>query len=484
METNILSLSPKKVWYFFNEICRIPHPSGAEEKMVQFLVDFAIIHKLEYKKDAVGNVVINKQATKGCENKPIVVLQSHIDMVCEKNTETMHDFYADPIIPYIENEWVTAKGTTLGGDDGIGVAAMLAILDSDDLVHGTIECLFTVDEERGLNGANALQSGFVDGRILLNLDSEEMGEVFIGCAGGKGTKIRIPLTFEQAPKDFLAFNIGVKGLRGGHSGDEIDKGLGNANKIIIRVLYQLQNHSNMRLSSIEGGKQHNAIAREANAIILIPKNKKYEFVEIINSFNEKVQIELKVGDPDVELYYNQIVLPKTIINENIQQKLIASLYSCPHGVIRMSDSLSGLVETSTNLASIKMEENSILITTSQRSSVNSSLEDIVNMVRCNFELVDGIIEHSTGYPGWNPNLNSPILNTLIVKYEELFGEKPEIKAIHAGLECGVLGEKFKGMDMVSFGPTLKYVHSPNEKLNIESVSKFWKLLTSVLASIL
>lgn len=484
METNILSLSPKKVWYFFNEICRIPHPSGAEEKMVQFLVDFAIIHKLEYKKDAVGNVVIKKQATKGCENKPIVVLQSHIDMVCEKNTETMHDFYADPIIPYIENEWVTAKGTTLGGDDGIGVAAMLAILDSDDLVHGTIECLFTVDEERGLNGANALQSGFVDGRILLNLDSEEMGEVFIGCAGGKGTKIRIPLTFEQAPKDFLAFNIGVKGLRGGHSGDEIDKGLGNANKIIIRVLYQLQNHSNMRLSSIEGGKQHNAIAREANAIILIPKNKKDEFVEIINSFNEKVKIELKAVDPDVELYYNQIELPKIIINENIQQKLIASLYSCPHGVIRMSDSLSGLVETSTNLASIKMEENSILITTSQRSSVNSSLEDIVNMVRCNFELVDGIIEHSTGYPGWNPNLNSYILNTLIVKYEELFGEKPDIKAIHAGLECGVLGEKFKGMDMVSFGPTLKYVHSPNEKLNIESVSKFWKLLTSVLASIL
>ncbi len=482
MKSNILSLSPKKVWYYFNEICLIPRPSGAEEKIVQFLIDFAESHRLEYKKDEIGNVVIKKVAKKGLENKPIIVLQSHIDMVCEKNNETIHDFYTDPIIPYIDNEWVTANGTTLGGDDGIGVAAMLAVLDSDNLVHGPIECLFTVDEERGLDGANALKSDFIDGRILLNLDSEEMGEIYIGCAGGKGTKIKIPLTFEQIPIDSIAIQIGVKGLRGGHSGDEIHKGLGNANKILVRLLYKLQKHCNLRLSSIQGGKQHNAIAREANANIFIPKIKADKFLEVFDVFNREVLVELKAVDPEVKLYYNYIESDIHVIELNIQQKLISSLYSCPHGVIRMSDTLPGLVETSTNLASVKMEEDYILITTSQRSSVSSSLEDVVNMVRCNFELVNGLVEHSTGYPGWNPNLDSPILNTLLTKYEELYKAKPEIKAIHAGLECGVLGEKFQGIDMVSFGPTLRNVHSPDEKLNIPSVSMFWELLIKVLAS--
>jgi dipeptidase D len=479
----ILNLKPEKVWYYFNEVCKIPRPSKKEEKITAWLIEFGKKHNLETLSDEVGNVLIRKPATKGKENSAGVVLQSHTDMVCEKNADTAHDFDKDPIQPFIDGEWVKAKGTTLGADDGIGIAAQLAILASDDIPHGPIECLFTVDEETGLTGAFALSPDFLNGRVLLNLDSEDEGQLFIGCAGGKDTEVTFDYKKENVPENFVAFKVSVTGLKGGHSGDDINKGLGNAVKIINRFLYHSSTKHQLRVSKIDGGNLRNALAREAYAIVVIPESTKDSFIEYAKWYNNAVKDELKVNEPDLKFAIEPHTLPEFIIDQDTQTRLLSSLYACPHGVITMTPDMPGLVETSTNLASVKTLDDIIVVQTSQRSSVETLKDDVANMVAAVFHLAGASVKHGEGYPGWKPNPSSKLVGVMKGTYIRLFDKEPQVLAIHAGLECGVIGEKYPGMDMISFGPTLRGVHSPTERINIETVEMFWKLLVEVLAEL-
>lgn len=475
------NLEPQEVWFYFREVLEIPRPSKKEEKIISYLTAFAEKHGLEWKQDKAGNLLIRKNPVKGLENKPVIVLQSHLDMVCEKNSGTEHDFEKDPIIPKIEGEWVKAEGTTLGADDGIGIAAQLAILASRDLMHGPVECLFTIDEESGLTGAMSLGEGFFEGKTLLNLDSEDEGEFFIGCAGGKDTVARLNYRQEYLQGDFKAFEISVSGLTGGHSGDEIHKGQGNSIKLLNRFLWEALRKVNMRLLWFDGGNLRNAIPREAKAIAAVPGNDAEAFTNLFNEYSSVVKDELRLREPNPVLKISETAVPDTCIDHTSMHALLSSLYACPHGVIEWSREIPDLVETSTNLASVKQtDHSSFIITTSQRSSRESAKIDTSNMVRAVFELAGAEVEHSHGYPGWSPDKNSFVLNSMEKLYLELFGQKPKVKAIHAGLECGLFLEKYKGLDMISFGPTIKGAHSPDERLHIPSVEKFWKLLTAYL----
>ena len=480
MNNDILKLQPNAVWKYFNEICQIPRPSKKEEKIIEYLLETGKKLGLETKRDTIGNVLISKPATKGKENITPVVFQSHVDMVCEKNSDTVFNFETDAIQPYIDGEWIRAKGTTLGADDGIGMAIALALLEDKSLEHGYIECLFTVDEETGLSGAFALESGFLKGKMLLNLDSEDEGQFFIGCAGGKDTIVKIDYDQEPVPEDTLPFLITVKGLKGGHSGDDINKGLGNANKIINRILYAGTYYYDIAIANINGGNLRNAIAREANATVLVSKYKSEELVGFVQKVNLIIKEELRITDPDVNITIEKTNMPKYVIDDFVQSDLVDSIYACPHGVLAMSQDIEGFVETSTNLASIKMDDKQITISTSQRSSVKSKKEDAANMVAALFGLIDADIEHSDGYPGWKPNPNSEVLAILKQAYINLFKKEPQVLAIHAGLECGLIGEKYPQMDMISYGPTLRGVHSPDERLLIESVSQVWDLTVEFL----
>ena len=477
-------LEPQVVWQYFEDICQVPRPSKKEEKIIQFLLDFGKKHNLETKRDEIGNVLIKKPATPGKEKVKTVVLQSHIDMVCEKNEGTDHDFDKDPIKPYIDGDWVKAEGTTLGADDGIGVAAQMAILTSTDIEHGPVECLFTVDEETGLTGAFALKSGFFDGKILINLDSEDEGELIIGCAGGVDTLASFTYKTEKTPSGQTAIALAVKGLNGGHSGDEIDKGLGNSLKIMNRFLWTAENDYGIRLAKFEGGKARNAIPRESFATITVASEKKDQILKDFEKFAANVKAELKVTEPKLELSAKEAELPKKVMDKNTQFSLLNALYACPHGVIEMSREIEGLVETSTNLASIKEVENQTLkITTSQRSSVDTAKTDIANMVESVFLLAGAKVEHSDGYPGWRPNPDSEIVKITEDSYKKLFNTDPIVRAIHAGLECGLFLEKYPYLDMISFGPTIKGAHTPEERISIETTRKFWDLLIDVLQKI-
>jgi dipeptidase D len=478
----ILNLKPERVWYYFNEICKIPRPSKKEEKMIAWLVEFGKSHKLETLTDEVGNVLIRKPATKGKENSKAIVLQSHTDMVCEKNTSTIHDFDKDPIQPVVDGEWVKAKGTTLGADDGIGIAAQLAVLDSKDIAHGPIECLFTVDEETGLTGAFALKPDFVKARVLLNLDSEDEGQLFIGCAGGKDTSVSFSYKKDKTPENNIAFKVSVTGLRGGHSGDDINKGFGNAVKIITRFLWNAASDFSLRLANLDGGNLRNALAREAFATVVIPEKHKNDFITYTTWYNNAIKDELKVTEPDLKFTIESSEKPAFVIDTNTQTNLLNSLYACPHGVISMTADMPGLVETSTNLASVKTQDGEIIVQTSQRSSMESLKDDIADMVASVFKLAGAKVSHGEGYPGWKPDVKSELVGVMRNAYKKLFNTEPLVLAIHAGLECGVIGEKYPGMDMISFGPTLRGVHAPDEKINIETVDKFWKLLVEVLKS--
>ena len=480
----IEQLQPTEVWKYFLEICKIPRPSKKEEKIAKYLMDFAKEHKLEANQDAAGSVVIKKPATPGFEKLQPVVLQSHIDMVCEKNNDTIHDFNTDPIIPYIDGEWVKAKGTTLGADDGIGIASQLAILASTTIKHGPIECLFTVDEETGLTGAFEMKPGFFDSKILLNLDSEDEGELFIGCAGGLDSVATFAYDQEKVPTDFIAFKITVKGLSGGHSGDEIDKGLGNSIKIISRFLWKSTNKYDLRLSILDGGNLRNAIPREAYSVFTVHSEDKDLLLKDFELFKAEIINEIKDVEPNITILIENHSIPEFVIDEPTHFDLLNSLYACPHGVISMSRQLKGLVETSTNLASVKfIQDNQILVTTSQRSAVESLKHDISNMVESVFRLANANVQHSEGYPGWAPNTNSEILNITRSAYIKLFGVEPIVRAIHAGLECGLFLEKYPYLDMISFGPTIKGAHSPDERLNIKTTQKYWDLLLEVLIKI-
>jgi len=403
-------------------------------------------------------------------------------MVCEKNTDTPFDFDTDSIQPYIDGEWVKAKGTTLGADNGIGVAYQLALLEANDIEHGPIECLFTVDEETGLTGAFNLESGFMTGKMLLNLDSEDEGEFFIGCAGGKDTTAAFEIEWEdKMPKDITAYNVFVKGLQGGHSGDDINKGRGNAVKLLNRILWNAYQEYDLYIADINAGNLRNAIAREGKAHIVIPTKNQKAFENYLVEMDKIYKEELRITDPGVTVAFEEAKMPKKILNEMLQIDLMNALYVCPHGVLAMSQDIPNFVETSTNLASVKFKEGKIVITTSQRSSLESKKQDAVDMVSASFFTVGADeVESGDGYPGWTPNPNSEVLRLLVQAYKNLFQKEPEVKAIHAGLECGLFSEKYPGLDMVSYGPTLRGVHSPDEKLKIDTVQQVWDLTVEFL----
>jgi len=481
--TELINLEPLALWTHFKEVLAIPRPSDHEEQIRNYLIDFAGIHKLSHDTDQAGNLVIRKPASPGKETHTGVCLQSHLDMVCEKNADTPFDFLTDPINAYVDLDWIKARGTTLGADDGIGIAAQMAVLSASGLPHGPLECLFTTGEETGLNGAFGLRKGFISSKILLNLDSEDEGELFIGCAGGIDLTAWFDYLKEFAPEDHISIKIGVRGLKGGHSGDDIHKGLGNANKILGRFLWEFSDDIEIRIHDFNGGNLRNALAREAESIIILPKNKKEDLIKAFQQYQSEIKLEFIQTEPELELFLSDNPLPEWVIDEDCQCNLLNALYACPHGVHSWSQTIPGLVETSTNLAAVKFEGDRIKVTTSQRSSVESAKRNISNMVESVFLLAGAYTEKSTGYPGWNPNTDSPVLKITEKAYIDLFSEKPQVKAIHAGLECGLFLEKFPDLDMISFGPTIKGAHSPDERLSISSTVKFWSLLTEVLKRI-
>lgn len=478
------NLTPQPLWNYFEEICQVPRPSKKEEKIIRFLLDFAEKNGLNASQDEIGNILIRKPASPGREKDQTVILQSHVDMVCEKNSETQHNFETDAIKPFIKGDWVKAEGTTLGSDDGIGVAAQMAILTAKDLSHGPIECLFTVDEETGLSGAFALQSGFLSGRTLLNLDSEDEGELFIGCAGGIDTIGTLSYTPEAVPIASFAIKLEVKGLQGGHSGDDINKNRGNANKILNRFLMDADNKFDIHLAEFNGGNLRNAIAREAYAVVVIHNSQKENLVVEWNVFASEMEFEYERSEPKLSLRHQSVDLPGFVIDSDTKARLLKLIAACPHGVLEMSSRMIGMVETSTNLASVKFTgDHDILITTSQRSEIDGRKYMAAEMVEAVMKLAGAEVLHSDGYPGWTPNPDSEVAKIAVDSYQRLFGAAPAVKSIHAGLECGLFLEKYPELDMVSFGPTILGAHSPDERINIDTVNKFWKLLVDVLANI-
>lgn len=476
-------LQPASVFRYFEEVCQVPRPSKKEEQIRAYLIGFAQKHGLEYKVDEAGNVLIKKAATAGMEHTKTVILQSHMDMVCEKNKETVHNFETDPIRTYVDGEWLKAEGTTLGADNGIGVATQLAVLAAEDIQHGPIECLFTVDEETGLTGAFALKEGFMEGDVLINLDSEDEGELFIGCAGGAGTTAQFPCPMVAAPEGYFFFRVAVKGLTGGHSGDDINKNRANANKLLNRYLVQLMQQYDLHLNEIDGGNLHNAIPREASAVCAVPMKDKEAVRVALNVFLAEVENEYAVTEPNLTMELESETARAEVMEPQAMKRFLLALYAVHNGVYAMSQDIEGLVETSSNLASVKQRDGMIVVGTSQRSSILSSRKDMSQMVRAAFELGGATVTTGDGYPGWKPNPSSEVLRIAKESYQRLFGVEPKVKAIHAGLECGLFLEKYPSLDMVSFGPTLRGVHSPDERMLIPTVDKFWRHLLDVLAHI-
>lgn len=483
MNNEILNLEPKHLWNNFREICQIPHPSKKEAKLVEFVINFGKNLGLETETDEVGNIVIRKPATKGMENRKTVTLQSHLDMVPQKNSDVDHDFATDPIQTYIDGDWVTAKGTTLGADNGIGVAAILSVLQAKDLEHGAIEGFFTIDEETGMTGAFGLKGDFLKGDIMLNLDSEDEGELYIGCAGGIDTNVKFTYTEEAVPADATAYKLSLTGLKGGHSGMDIPLGRGNSVKMMNRFLWHASKTHNLLLANVDCGSLRNAIPREGFATVVVPNTKAAEFEACVAKHEETFKNEFSSVEPELGFKAKKTELPTSLINFDTQERLFKSIYGCPNGVMRMSNDMEGLVETSTNLAILKSENGEINIATLQRSSVETAKDSLCNMIRCVFELAGAEVEHDGAYPGWKPNVNSPILSTMKEVYNTKYGKVPEIKAIHAGLECGLIGAVYPAMDLISFGPTIRFPHSPDEKVHIASVDKFWNYLAETLKNI-
>ena len=477
---DISKLSPSVVWKQFEEILKVPRPSKHEEKMVEFLINFAKKHNLDYTVDEIKNVIIRKPATKGYEKKPSVVLQAHMDMVCDKTADKVHDFQKDPITPVIDGEWLKADRTTLGADDGIGDAAMLAILASNDIEHGPIECLFTRDEETGLTGAHGLGKGILNSKIMLNLDSEDDGLIFIGCAGGMDTVGTMHVTYKKSIKSYIPYKVSVSGLIGGHSGDDINKGRGNANKLLNRFIADYSQKHIILLADFNGGNLRNAIAHDATAVVLVRKPDVNKFEKMAKDYDAFYKNELEKTDAGVTLSFEKTDMPEKVLSTKDFNRFINLIYSIPHGVLGMSFKLQGIVETSTNLASIRFINDTIIITTSQRSDAESLKVFAANMVARSFELVGAEYKHSDGYPGWTPNPDSPILKIAVQVYKDLFNQNPIYCSIHAGLECGLFLEKYPDMDMISYGPTLRGVHTPDEKIEIATVDKFWKMTLEIL----
>lgn len=480
----VKDLKPELIWKCFDEITKIPRPSCHEEQIRDFLLKFASDHDVAVRTDKVGNVVMSKPATPGHENAPTVILQSHMDMVAEKNNDTEHDFLKDPIATYVDGDWVKAKGTTLGADNGIGMAAAMAVMIDKTLVHGPVEALFTVNEEIGLEGAQNLGKDMITGSMLLNLDSEDDGEIFVGCAGGIDTTATFTYRRSFTPENFKYMRVSVSGLLGGHSGSDINLGRANANKLIARFIWECSQSWDITVCSFEGGNLRNAIPREAYAVFGIHSDHKEALMHHLNKYASEIRNEYDGIEPSMDFRIEETERPEYCLDSATSIALIRAIYSAPHGVYSMSRDIEGLVETSTNLASVKhVGEDKIVVTTSQRSSVESRKNDMAGQVEAHFQLAGAEVTHSDGYPGWAPNMNSAIMKITADAYEELFGVKPAIKAIHAGLECGLFLSKYPRLDMVSFGPTMTGVHSPDEKLNIPTVEKFWRHLCRVLEKV-
>ncbi len=481
--SEIRNLEPKAVWEIFQQLCDIPRPSKKEQKAVEFAKKFGEDLGLETIVDEIQNVIIKKPATPGMEDRKTVVLQGHLDMVPQKNSHIDHDFEKDPIQAYVDGEWVTAKDTTLGADNGIGVAASLAVLKATDVVHGPLEVLLTIDEETGMTGAENLKAGVLNADILINTDSEDEGELYIGCAGGVDTNAKFHFKEEEVPADSVAFRIDVKGLKGGHSGLDIPLGRGNSNKLLNRILYTINKSLDIRLADIQSGSLRNAIPREGFVIVTVPNAQVGEFKTFIDELVPQIKSELSVTEPDLEITYTETDMPAKVIDEKTLNNLIKAIYGIPNGVIRMSDAMEGLIETSTNLAIVKKEDGFIELASLQRSSVESAKEDLANMIRCVLELAGAEVVHEGAYPGWKPNINSQILKTMQDVYNNKWGKIPEIKGIHAGLECGIIMENYPNLDTISFGPTIRYPHSPDEKVNIKTVGLFYEFLVETLKNI-
>ncbi|MFB2862461.1 aminoacyl-histidine dipeptidase [Aeromonas sp. MdU4] len=475
------SLSPKLIWHFFEQICSIPHPSKHEAKLSAWIIQWAQSEGLAVKQDKVGNIIIKKPATPGMENRQAVVLQAHIDMVPQANADTKHDFATDPIDAYVDGEWVTARGTTLGADNGIGMAGCLAVLADKTIKHGPLEVLLTTDEETGMTGAFGLEPGWLEGEILLNTDSEEDGEVYMGCAGGVDANIRFPLELVDASEG-EAVELTVKGLRGGHSGCDIHCGRGNANKLLVRLLKAAE-PLGIRLAEIHGGTLRNAIPREARATLQVPAASLNEFKALVDRYTGIYQSELAATEPNLTLLVNSAAKLAKLMSVSLQQRLLDALVACPNGVMRMSDAMPGVTETSTNLGVIKTLDGEVYVQCLIRSLIDSGRENIEQMTRALFTLAGASCEFTGAYPGWAPNVDSPVMALVRNSYQALFGTMPNVMVIHAGLECGLFKSAYPEWDMVSFGPTIRGAHSPDEKVHIPAVERFWQLLVHVLEAI-
>ncbi|MGQ7870590.1 aminoacyl-histidine dipeptidase [Sunxiuqinia sp. sy24] len=485
MSQGIFDLQPNKLWKNFYQLTQIPRPSNHEDQVQEFIYNFGKELGLETIKDEAGNIIVRKPATPGLENRKGVILQGHLDMVPQKNSEKEHDFVNDPIEAFVDGDWVTANGTTLGADNGIGVAAAMAVLASDNLKHGPLEVLFTATEETGMDGAEGLKAGVLQGEILLNTDSEDEGELYVGCAGGEDVGIRFTYTEEQVPANMVAFGLNITGLKGGHSGMDIVLQRGNANQVFFRLLNEAYPAIGARLASIDGGSLRNAIPREAFGVVTVDQQKSDEFKQLVEDEFAVIKKELLATEPDMKLSIVTTDMPAELIDEPTQVNLTKGVLACPNGVIRMSDSMPGLVETSTNLASVKSDAagKTIDIACLMRSSVDSAKANLGKRIAAVFSMAGAKVKFSGAYPGWQPNMASPILKTMQEVYHEKYGKVPEIKAIHAGLECGILGGTYPNWDMISFGPTIRFPHSPDEKVNIATVQKFWDFMVETLENI-
>lgn len=483
MTTTIPELEPRALWRHFYNLTQIPRPSGHEQQIREYVADFGRRLGLESLIDEAGNVIIRKPAKKGMEQRKGAILQAHLDMVPQKNADSHHDFERDPIEADFEKGWVHARGTTLGADNGIGVAAALAVLESESLSHGPLEALFTANEEAGMSGAMGLKPGLLEGEILLNLDSEDEGELFIGCAGGLDGTMTFRYSEESVPPDHAGFEIRVSGLKGGHSGLDIHLGRGNANKIMNRLLQAGRDCCGMMLASIDGGSLRNAIPRESTSLVQIPSDRAELFVETLKRLGATIAEELAAADPDLRIEIRAAETPDTVIDNESFGRLLQAVVECPNGVVGMSGEMDGVVETSNNLARVKLNAGSIAVECLLRSSVDSSLEELATSIQSVADRVGATSSFTGGYPGWKPNPDSPVLSLMQRIYQQRFGKAPEIKAIHAGLECGIIGGIYPGLDMISFGPTIRFPHSPDEKVECASVQKFWDFLVDVLAGI-
>lgn len=477
------NLQPQGLWSNFYDLTQIPRPSGQKEEVSAFLANYGRSLGLETIVDEIGNVIIRKPASPGYENHPGVILQGHMDMVPQKNNDTVFDFAKDPIEAYIDGEWVTAKGTTLGADNGIGVAAAMAILADKNVVHPPLEVLVTVDEETGMYGAFALEGGLLQGKTLLNLDSEAEGELYVGCAGGVDTTAKFAYTPVEVEEGDVAVKVSVTGCKGGHSGCDIHLQRANANKLLFRFLKEAVANYEARLASVEGGSLRNAIPREASAIITIPAEGLDEVMDLVAEFEDLFVAEYDGLEDNIRFMAEQVECPATELPEDVQDFLIHAITACPHGVYRVIPEMPDVVETSNNLAMLKTEDNCVTVYCLTRSSVESRKEELQEIIHSVFALAGAEVEFSGSYPGWKPNLKSHILEVMKQTYQENYGVEPRVIIIHAGLECGIIGRNYPGMDMISFGPTIKYPHSPDERVNIATVAKFYDYLLATLKAL-